>query len=284
MQEPGVTNTSGSVSGSSSPPLEESPARRSLEVHRLITEMMEAAGLRAQEPEGEELKEPRHTCLHRGARGQGRDRVGRLLRSGDVPVAVEAYREPTRAARLRPTAGAPADGYLGGEGTPYSTAKVDVVRVRSGEMQDSSAVEEPLEIRINGSRWRSRCAPRSRRGAGAGFASPRASTQRRTAAGRPRGNAVELTRPARSARLARSFLHVNVPVRLRKGRSRVAVEAPRVESKLTVLPSSSRCCPSAAGGAARVRATRAPCHGALRRARRFALLREDVGRHNAMTR
>ena len=33
---------------------------------------------------------------------------------------------------------------------PYSTAKVDVVRVPAGELQDVVAVEEPLEIRING--------------------------------------------------------------------------------------------------------------------------------------
>ena len=33
---------------------------------------------------------------------------------------------------------------------PYSTARVDVVRVPEGEAQDVVAVEEPLEIRIGG--------------------------------------------------------------------------------------------------------------------------------------
>jgi hypothetical protein len=74
--------------------LEESPIEAIPEVHRLITEMMEARGFELEEPEGEELKEPEITRAYIAAR-EVKDEIesGDSLDLGDVPGAVEAYRE-----------------------------------------------------------------------------------------------------------------------------------------------------------------------------------------------
>src|ERR1043166_9908037 len=62
--------------------------------------------------------------------------------SSDLPSAVVASRS---------------QGFIGREhnrpveAPPYSTARIDVVRVPGGRHEDVVAVEEPLEIRISGS-------------------------------------------------------------------------------------------------------------------------------------
>jgi hypothetical protein len=63
-------------------------------VHRLITEMMEARGFELDEPEGEELKEQEITRSYIAAR-EVKDEIesGDSFDLGDVPGAVEAYRE-----------------------------------------------------------------------------------------------------------------------------------------------------------------------------------------------
>jgi hypothetical protein len=77
-----------------SPFLEESPIEAIPEVHRLITEMMEARGFELDEPEGEDLKEPEITRAYIAAR-EVKDEIESAdsLDLGDVPGAVEAYRE-----------------------------------------------------------------------------------------------------------------------------------------------------------------------------------------------
>ena len=77
-----------------SPFLEESPIEAIPEVHRLITEMMVARGYELNEPEGEELKEPEITRAYIAA-SEVKDEIESegSLDLGDVPGAVEAYRE-----------------------------------------------------------------------------------------------------------------------------------------------------------------------------------------------
>jgi hypothetical protein len=95
MQEPGVDEHIWiSEWEQLSPFLEESPVEAIPEVHRLITEMMEARGFELEEKDGEELKEPEITRAYIAAR-----EVKEEIESGDsfdlggVPIAVEAYRE-----------------------------------------------------------------------------------------------------------------------------------------------------------------------------------------------
>jgi hypothetical protein len=95
MQEPGVDEHIWiSEWEQLSPFLEESPVEAIPEVHRLITEMMEARGVDLEEPEGEELKEPELTRAYIAAR-EIKDEIdsGGSFDLGDVPVAVETYRE-----------------------------------------------------------------------------------------------------------------------------------------------------------------------------------------------
>src|SRR5258706_14574106 len=125
------------------------------------------------------------------------------------------------------------------EAPPYSAAAVDVVRLPGGRTErDQVAVEEPLEIRIGG-----RPVAVTMRTAGhdeelaLGFALSEGL--------RPEGarlpddlaaNAVELDAPGFDpARLARSFYTSSSCGVCGKGAlEAVAVEAPRVESKLTL--------------------------------------------------
>jgi hypothetical protein len=95
MQEPGLDEHEWITEWEQlSPFLEESPIEAIPEVHRLITEMMEARGFELDEPEGEELKEPEITRTYIAAR-EVKDEIesGDSLDLGDVPGAVEAYRE-----------------------------------------------------------------------------------------------------------------------------------------------------------------------------------------------
>jgi hypothetical protein len=95
MQEPGVDEHIWiSEWEQLSPFLDESPVEAIPEVHRLITEMMEARGFDLDEPDGEELKEPEITRAYIAAR-EVKDEIdsGDSFDPGDVPGAVESYRE-----------------------------------------------------------------------------------------------------------------------------------------------------------------------------------------------
>jgi hypothetical protein len=111
MQEPGVDEHIWiSEWEQLSPFLEESPVEAIPEVHRLITEMMEARGFELAEREGEDLKEPETTRAYVAAK-EIKDEIesGDSFDLGDVPVAVEAYRELyEELLNFGPTPGAPA--------------------------------------------------------------------------------------------------------------------------------------------------------------------------------
>jgi FdhD protein len=171
---------------------------------------------------------------------------------------------------------------------PYSTAKVDVVRVPEGETQDVVAVEEPLEIRINGAPVAiTMRTPGHDEELALGFA---LSEGLRPAAARLpadlAANAVELDAPGFDpARLARSFYTSSSCGVCGKGAlEAVAVDAPRVESKLTVsaaliavLPDRLRAAQPAFEATGGLHAT-----GLFDEQGELLCLREDVGRHNAM--
>lgn len=171
---------------------------------------------------------------------------------------------------------------------PYSTAKVDVVRVPEGETQDVVAVEEPLEIRINGAPVAvTMRTPGHDEELALGFALSEGL--------RPEGarlpddlgaNTVELDAPGFDpGRLARSFYTSSSCGVCGKGAlEAVAVEAPRVESKLTisaeliaVLPDRLRAAQPAFEATGGIHAT-----GLFDEHGELLCLREDVGRHNAL--
>lgn len=171
---------------------------------------------------------------------------------------------------------------------PHSTAKVVVVRVPDGETQDVVAVEEPLEIRINGSPVAiTMRTPGHDEELALGFALSEGL--------RPEGarlpddlaaNAVELDAPGFDpARLARSFYTSSSCGVCGKGAlEAVAVEAARVESALTVaaeliavLPDRLRAAQAAFEMTGGIHAT-----GLFDAQGELLCVREDVGRHNAM--
>jgi hypothetical protein len=111
MQEPGIDEHIWESEWEQlSPLLEESPVEAIPEVHRLITEMMEARGFELDEQDGEELTEPEITRAYIAAR-EVKDEIEspESLDLGDVPIAVEAYRDLYRdLLEYGPTPGAPA--------------------------------------------------------------------------------------------------------------------------------------------------------------------------------
>jgi FdhD protein len=174
------------------------------------------------------------------------------------------------------------------ETPPYSTAKVDVVRVPEGETQDVVAVEEPLEIRINGVAVAvTMRTPGHDEELALGFALSEGL--------QPKGarlpddlaaNTVELDAPGFDpARLARSFYTSSSCGVCGKGAlEAVAVEAPRSKSGLTVsarlvaaLPDRLRAAQPAFEATGGIHAT-----GLFDEHGELLCLREDVGRHNAL--
>jgi FdhD protein len=171
---------------------------------------------------------------------------------------------------------------------PYSTAKVDVVRVPDGETQDVVAVEEPLEIRINGAPVAvTMRTPGHDEELALGFAlSEGLQPEGARLPADLAANTVELEAPGFDpARLARSFYTSSSCGVCGKGAlEAVAVEAARVESKLTVpaaliavLHDRLRAAQPAFDATGGIHATGLfDEHGDL------LCLREDVGRHNAL--
>jgi FdhD protein len=171
---------------------------------------------------------------------------------------------------------------------PYSTAKVDVVRVPDGETQDVVAVEEPLEIRINGVPVAvTMRTPGHDEELALGFAlSEGLQPEGARLPADLAANTVELDAPGFDpARLARSFYTSSSCGVCGKGAlEAVAVEAARVESKLAipaaliaVLPDRLRAAQPAFDATGGIHATGMfDEHGDL------LCLREDVGRHNAL--
>jgi FdhD protein len=171
---------------------------------------------------------------------------------------------------------------------PYSTAKVEVVRVPDGSADDVVAVEEPLEIRINGSPVAvTMRTPGHDEELALGFALSEGL--------RPRdaklpddlaANTVELEAPDFDAtRLARSFYTTSSCGVCGKGAlEAVAVEAPPIASTLELpaklvaaLPDRLRAAQPAFAATGGLHAT-----GLFDENGELRCLREDVGRHNAM--
>ena len=171
---------------------------------------------------------------------------------------------------------------------PYSISRVDVVRVPEGDPHDVVAVEEPLEIRIGGAPVAvTMRTPGHDEELALGFAlseglRPRAARVPDDLA----ANTVELDAPELDAkRLQRSFYTSSSCGVCGKGAlEAVAVEAPRVESDLraradvvSLLPGRLRAAQAAFAATGGLHAT-----GLFDEHGELLVLREDVGRHNAM--
>jgi FdhD protein len=171
---------------------------------------------------------------------------------------------------------------------PYSTARVDVIRIPEGAASDVVAVEEPLEIRIGGAPVAvTMRTPGHDEELALGFALSEGL--------RPEGarlpddlaaNTVELDAPGFDpARLARSFYTTSSCGVCGKGAlEAIAVGAPRVESDarftaslLVSLPDRLREAQAAFEATGGLHAT-----GLFADDGTLLCVREDVGRHNAM--
>ena len=171
---------------------------------------------------------------------------------------------------------------------PYSTVKVDVTRVPPGDPEDLVAVEEPLEIRIDGLPVAvTMRTPGHDEELALGFAlSEGLRPQDARLPDDLAANTVELHAPGFDAtRLARSFYTSSSCGVCGKGAlEAVAVEAARVESRLalpaqfvTSLPDRLRAAQPAFDVTGGLHAT-----GLFAESGELLCLREDVGRHNAM--
>ena len=171
---------------------------------------------------------------------------------------------------------------------PYSTARVDVVRIPDGATEDLIAVEEPLEIRIAGEPVAvTMRTPGHDEELALGFA---LSEGLRPRSARPpddlAANAIELdATDFDPERLRRSFYTSSSCGVCGKGAlEAVAVEAPRVQSELHVdaavvatLPERLRAEQTGFSVTGGLHAT-----GLFGAGGELLVLREDVGRHNAM--
>lgn len=175
------------------------------------------------------------------------------------------------------------------EPPPYAAARAEVLRLPDGRAElDRVAVEEPLEIRVNGEALAvTMRTPGHDEELALGFClsegipATRASPPADLAA-----NTVEVEAAAFDrARVQRSFYTSSSCGVCGKGAlEAVAVEAPRVESRLTVpaallaeLPDRLRAAQPAFAATGGLHAT-----GLFDAAGELVCLREDVGRHNAM--
>jgi FdhD protein len=175
------------------------------------------------------------------------------------------------------------------EAPPYSAARVDVLRLPAGEREpDRVAVEEPLEIRIGGRPVAvTMRTPGHDEELALGFCLSEGLTP--TAAAPPpdlAANTIEVEAAGFDPdRLQRSFYTSSSCGVCGKGAlEAVAVEAPRVESDLTVaadlladLPERLRAAQPAFAATGGVHAT-----GLFDMTGSLLCLREDVGRHNAL--
>ena len=171
---------------------------------------------------------------------------------------------------------------------PQSTARVEIVRVPDGVAEDVVAVEEPLEIRIDGTPVAvTMRTPGHDEELAVGFA---VSEGLHPAGARLpadlAANTVELDAPGFDpARLARSFYTTSSCGVCGKGAlEAVAVEAPRVESELHLSPSLLVSLPDRMRDVQAAFEVTGGLHatGLFDRSGALLCLREDVGRHNAM--
>jgi FdhD protein len=175
------------------------------------------------------------------------------------------------------------------EAPPYSTAPADVVRLPAGDTErDVLAVEEPLEIRINGAPVAvTMRTPGHDEELALGFC---VSEGLRPTAARLSedlaANVVDVDAPGFDpARLQRSFYTTSSCGICGKGAlEAVAVDAPRVESRLQLsadlvaeLPDRLRAAQPAFAATGGLHAT-----GLFDERGELVALREDVGRHNAL--
>src|SRR5438876_11770857 len=171
---------------------------------------------------------------------------------------------------------------------PYTTARVEVIRVPAGEAHDLVAVEEPLELRIGGEPVAvTMRTPGHDEELALGFClSEGLSPEDASLTDDLAANAVDVRAPSFDpARLQRSFYTTSSCGVCGKGAlEAVAVEASRVESQLRVpfslvasLPDRLREAQAAFAATGGLHATGLfTIDGALQCAR------EDVGRHNAL--
>jgi FdhD protein len=171
---------------------------------------------------------------------------------------------------------------------PQTTARVKIVRVPDGEVQDVVAVEEPLEIRIGGRPVAvTMRTPGHDEELALGFALSEGL--------RPRSarlpddlavNTVEVDAPGFDpARVQRSFYTTSSCGVCGKGAlAAIAVEAPRAQSKLTVSAATVVALPDRLREAQAAFELTGGLHatGLFDRSGTLECLREDVGRHNAM--
>jgi FdhD protein len=176
-----------------------------------------------------------------------------------------------------------------GQPPPYATAGIEVVRLPGGTVErDRAAVEEPLEIRVNGAPVAvTMRTPGHDDELALGFCVTEGISPLRAAPPADlAANTVEVEAPAFDlARVQRSFYTSSSCGVCGKGAlEAVAVEAPRVESRLRVsgslvetLPERLRAAQPAFAATGGLHATGLfDADGAL------LCVREDVGRHNAM--
>jgi FdhD protein len=175
------------------------------------------------------------------------------------------------------------------EAPPYSAAPVEVVRMPGGRAErDQVAVEEPLEIRIGGRPVAvTMRTPGHDEELAVGFClseglRPRAAAPPADLA----ANTIEVDAPGFDpGRLARSFYTSSSCGVCGKGAlEAVAVEAPRVESRLHADPATLAALPDRLRDAQAAFAVTGGLHatGLFDAAGELLCLREDVGRHNAM--
>ena len=171
---------------------------------------------------------------------------------------------------------------------PNATSRVDVVRIPDGDPVDVVAVEEPLEIRIDGVPVAvTMRTPGHDEELALGFAlSEGCGRSARALPADLAANTVELEAPGfDAARLQRSFYTTSSCGVCGKGAlEAIAVEAPQVESALRVSAALLPALPERLRAARRRSRRPAACTrpGCSTRDGALLCVREDVGRHNAM--